>query len=178
MRDVATAIWLVSLFFILLFFIITIVYLSMKKKQWVAMLLCMLICVGLSAYLFHYRESLPMGSTPKQDVVTEDEFTATSITFDEVYHAYEENELKAADIYKGNRYILQGKVNGIKAGRFLSSGGATLTMENNVDGVIVFYYAEFGKDQEDALKTINTGDTITFEGTCSNAGAWSDCELK
>jgi hypothetical protein len=69
-------------------------------------------------------------------------------------------------------------VNGIKAGRFLASGGATLTMENNVDGVTVFYYAEFGKDQEDGLKTINTGDTITFEGTCSNAGAWSDCELK
>ena len=57
------------------------------------------------------------------------------------------------------------------------TGGATLTMEKKVGKTIVFFYAEFEKEQEDALKTINVGDTITFEGTCLSAGSWSDCEL-
>ena len=38
-------------------------------------------------------------------------------------------------------------------------------------------YAEFEKEQEEALKTINVGDTITFEGECLSAGTWVECEL-
>ena len=50
-------------------------------------------------------------------------------------------------------------------------------MEIQVDNTIVFFYAEFEKDQEDALKKVSVGDTITFEGKCLDAGNWSDCEL-
>ena len=57
------------------------------------------------------------------------------------------------------------------------TGGATLTMETRIDNTIVFFYAEFERDQEEALKTVNVGDTITFDGTCISAGNWEDCEL-
>ena len=40
-----------------------------------------------------------------------------------------------------------------------------------------FFYAKFDKNQEESLKTINVGDTITFEGKCLSAGSWSECKL-
>lgn len=57
------------------------------------------------------------------------------------------------------------------------TGGATLTMEIKIDNTIVFFYAEFEKEQEEALKKVNVGDTITFEGKCLSAGSWTDCEI-
>jgi len=102
----------------------------------------------------------------------------TSVTFDEIYTAYKENELRADDTYKNNRYRITAKVNGMATGGLLNmTGGATLTMEIRVDSTIVFFYAEFEKEQEEALKTINVGDTITFEGECLSAGTWVECEL-
>lgn len=102
----------------------------------------------------------------------------TSVSFDEIYREYKNNELRADDVYKGNRYRVEAKINGMTSGGLLNmTGGATLTMEKQVDSTIVIFYAEFEKDQEEALKTVNVGDTITFEGTCSNAGSWTDCKL-
>lgn len=100
------------------------------------------------------------------------------VTYDEVYRAYKENELRADDTYKNNRYQITAKVNAMSTGGLFNlTGGATLTMEKQVGNTIVFFYAEFEKEQEDALKTINVGDTITFEGECLSAGSWIECEL-
>lgn len=102
----------------------------------------------------------------------------TSVSFDEIYRAYKANELRADDSYKNNRYQITAKVNGMETGGLFNlTGGATLTMETKVDNTIVYFYAEFDKEQEDALKTINVGDTITFEGECLSAGTWVKCEL-
>lgn len=100
------------------------------------------------------------------------------VTFSEIYNEYKANELRADELYKNNRYVITGEVNGMETGGLLNwSGGATLTMETRVGNTRVFYYAEFEKEQEDALKTINVGDTITFEGECLGAGSWADCKL-
>lgn len=100
------------------------------------------------------------------------------VTYDEVYRAYKENELRADDTYKNNRYQITAKVNGMSTGGLFNlTGGATLTMEKQIGNTIVFFYAEFEKEQEDALKTISVGDTITFEGECLSAGSWIECEL-
>ncbi|MBQ8297021.1 MAG: hypothetical protein IJX77_04480 [Ruminococcus sp.] len=101
-----------------------------------------------------------------------------TIAFDEIYYDYKENELRAEDSYKNNRYRITAKVNEIStSGLFNMTGGAILTMEVRIDSTIVFFYAEFEKEQEDALKTISVGDTITFEGKCLNVGSWVECEL-
>jgi hypothetical protein len=101
-----------------------------------------------------------------------------SVTFEEIYKAYKENELRADDKYQYNRYRITAKINGMSTdGLFNLTGGATLTMEKRVGSTIVFFYAEFEKEQEEALKKINVGDTITFEGECLSAGNWIECEI-
>lgn len=100
------------------------------------------------------------------------------VEFDEIYRAYKENELRADDTYKNNRYRITAKVNGMSTGGLFNlTGGATLTMEKKVGNTIVFFYAEFEKEQEDNLKQINVGDTITFGGECLSAGSWVECEI-
>lgn len=100
------------------------------------------------------------------------------VEFSEIYKAYKKNELKADELYKNKRYLITAKVNGMSTGGLLNlSGGATLTMEINVDNTIVYFYASFEKDQEESLKNISVGDTITFEGECLSAGTWSECKL-
>lgn len=101
------------------------------------------------------------------------------VTFDEIYREYKSNELRADEKYKNNRYTITATINGMATGGLLNwSGGATLTMETRVDNTIVFFYAEFEKDQEEALKSVSVGDEITFEGECLSAGSWVECELK
>lgn len=103
----------------------------------------------------------------------------TSVTYDDIYRAYKENELVANDTYRYNRYRITARINGMNTGGLLNlTGGATLTMEKKVGNTIVFFYAEFEKEQEEALKQVKVGDTITFDGKCMGKGGFSDCELK
>jgi len=109
---------------------------------------------------------------------TQEPESTNSVFYDEIYRAYKENELRADDTYKNNRYQITAKINGMETGGLFNlTGGATLTMEVKVDNTIVFFYAEFEEEQEEALKIINVGDTITFEGECLSAGTWVECEL-
>ena len=101
-----------------------------------------------------------------------------SVTYDDIYLAYKENELVANDMYRYNRYIITAKINGMATGGLLNlTGGATLTMEKRVGNTIVFFYAEFEKEQEEALKQVKVGDTITFDGKCVGKGGFVDCEI-
>lgn len=116
--------------------------------------------------------------TVTEPVITDPSATESTATFEEIYKAYKSNELVADDLYKGNRYRVTAIIKGIEADGLLNlTGGATLTMQTQVGSTIVFFYAEFEKEQEEALKQVVVGDTITFEGTCLSAGAWTDCEI-
>lgn len=125
------------------------------------------------------EETVNKEPEPKTEEVVEEEKTyIEGVDFDEIYRAYEQNELRADDAYKGNRYRITAKINGMSTdGLFNLTGGATLTMEKRVDNTIVFFYAEFEREQEDNLRQINVGDTITFEGECLSSGSWVDCEI-
>lgn len=107
-----------------------------------------------------------------------EENTVGIATFEEIYKAYKENELVADDLYKNNLYQVTAKIDGMtNDGLFNLTGGATLTLEKTVENTIVIFYAEFEKEQEENLKTVKVGDTITFVGECLSAGSWIDCEL-
>lgn len=111
-------------------------------------------------------------------VETTEDSIDTSATFADIYREFKRNELNAKDLYNGNRYEITGKVNGMSTGGlFNMTGGATLTMEIKVDNTVVFFTAEFEKEQEDNLKQISVGETITFIGTCYG-GNFTDCELR
>lgn len=157
-----------------------------SKKWWVLCLVGLVLFVIFELIAAEVNPNPPAQNDhavsqevePKTEPIVKSEEIDLSVTFDEVYRAYKENELRADDTYKGNVYRITAKVNGMKTGGLLNlTGGATLTMEKQIDSTIVFFYAEFEKEQEENLKTINVGDTITFEGKCLSAGTWTDCEL-
>lgn len=108
---------------------------------------------------------------------TVDDGADTSVTFADIYREFKRNELNAKDLYNGNRYRITAEINGMSSSGLLNlTGGATLIMDEQVDGTIVFFTAEFDKEQEDALKELSVGDTITFTGTCYG-GNFTDCEI-
>ena len=152
---------------------------SPQKKRVVYLLCGIIIAIAIfscvAILMSPSMESSPSESEPQTSEVSSAVGTAT---FDEIYHAYKENELVADDLYQYNRYRVTAKINGMtNNGLFNLTGGATLTLEKRVGNTIVFFYAEFEKEQEENLKTVKVGDTITFEGKCLDAGNWSECEL-
>ena len=162
---------------------------SKKKKKWPVIVGIILVICVISALNEPGDETggteVPSTSVIEvEDVSTNTNETETAenevgaATFEEIYKAYKENELVADDLYKNNRYSVTAKINGMTNDGLLNlTGGATLTMEKQVGNTIVFFYAEFEKEQEENLKTVKVGDTITFTGECLSAGAWVDCEL-
>lgn len=147
--------------------------LCLKIALLVAMLVGCIFIVKFGMELISDVDDTP--STSEQPSRVETDLT---VTFEEIYKAYKSNELSAKDSYKDNRYRITAKINGIKTGGLANlAGGATLTMQLKIDNTIVFFYAEFEKDQEETLKQVAVGDTITFDGTCVNAGNWADCEI-
>ena len=152
---------------------------SPQKKRVVYLLCGIIIVIAIfscvAILMSPSMESSPSESEPQ---TSEETSAVGTATFDEIYHAYKENELVADDLYQYNRYRVTAKINGMtNDGLFNLTGGATLTLETKVDNTIVFFYAEFEKEQEENLKAVKVGDTITFEGKCLNAGNWSECEL-
>jgi hypothetical protein len=152
---------------------------SPQKKRVVYLLCGIIIVIAIfscvAILMSPSMESSPSESEPQ---TSEETSAVGTATFDEIYHAYKENELVADDLYQYNRYRVTAKINGMtNDGLFNLTGGATLTLETKVDNTIVFFYAEFEKEQEENLKTVKVGDTITFEGKCLDAGNWSECEL-
>lgn len=127
-----------------------------------------------------FQQSPEHEITPSEAPIVEpaEESIDTAITFADIYREFKRNELNAKDLYNGNRYEITGKINGMETGGlFNMTGGATLTMETKVDNTVVFFTAEFEKEQEDKLKQISVGETITFIGTCYG-GNFTNCDLR
>lgn len=152
---------------------------SPQKKRVVYLLCGIIIVIAIFSCVAILMSPSMESSLAESEPQTSEETSALgTATFDEIYHAYKENELVADDLYQYNRYRVTAKINGMtNDGLFNLTGGATLTLETNVDNTIVVFYAEFEKEQEENLKTVKVGDTITFEGKCLDAGNWSECEL-
>lgn len=152
---------------------------SPQKKRVVYLLCGIIIAITIFSCVAILMLPSIEPSTAESEPQTSEETSAVgTATFDEIYQAYKENELVADDLYQHNRYRVTAKINGMtNDGVFNLTGGATLTLETKVDNTIVFFYAEFEKEQEENLKTVKVGDTITFEGKCLDAGNWSECEL-
>ena len=152
---------------------------SPQKKRVVYLLCGIIIAITVFFCAVILVSALMNPSPSESETQTAEEISEVgTATFDEIYYAYKENELVADDLYQYNRYRVTAKINGMtNDGLFNMTGGAMLTMETKVDNTIVFFYAEFEKEQEENLKSVKVGDTITFEGKCLDAGNWTECEL-
>lgn len=152
---------------------------SPQKKRVVYLLCGIIIVITVFFCAVILASSLMNSSSAESEPQTVEETSEVgTATFDEIYYAYKENELAADDLYQYNRYRVTAKINGMtNDGLFNMTGGAMLTMETKVDNTIVFFYAEFEKEQEENLKSVKVGDTITFEGKCLDSGNWTECEM-
>lgn len=152
---------------------------SPQKKRVVYLLCGIIISIAVFICAFVLVSALMNSSSSESETQTAEETSEVgTATFDEIYYAYKENALVADDLYQYNRYRVTAKINGMtNDGLFNMTGGAMLTLETKVDNTIVFFYAEFEKEQEENLKSVKVGDTITFEGKCLDAGNWKECEL-
>lgn len=179
MGDVFITVAMVMMALALGLFVISMILLCAGRKSGVWFLAFFLVCLGLFFVFLVVggdinranMESTAPSSSPSSSV-------DLSVEYADIYRAYKKNELAADDIYKGNRYRITGVIAGIESdGIFNATGGATLTMKVKVDNTIVYFLAEFEKEQEDALKKVAVGDTITFDGKCLDHGNWVDCEI-
>lgn len=102
-----------------------------------------------------------------------------TVTFEEIYTAYKNNELSADDTYKGNRYRItctfssvgDGGLNGLL-------GSLSVTAYAYANGTQCVLWCTFDEDtQREALSKLNKGDQFTFEGICDSWGNWSDCKI-
>lgn len=174
-----TFLWILTGGFV--FGIITLVILSLRKKPCpvgIMLSICLSLVCLISFVVDISVEPVKNtdGQQSAQDTVLDE--VDSSVTFADIYKSFKSNELNAKDLYNGNRYVIAAKINGISSGGLLNiTGGATLTMEKQVDDTIVLFTAEFEKEQEDALKELSVGDTITFTGVCYG-GSFTDCTLQ
>ena len=158
---------------------LTVFILSLSKRpvrQGRLIISLILTLIGLGGMIV-YLSVVPPKNADQSNTSDENQ-QLEQASYEEIYYSYKENELVADEKYKNNRYQVTATINGMtNDGLFNLTDGATLTMETQIDNTIVIFYAEFEKEQEEALKTVKVGDTITFEGECLSAGTWVECEL-
>lgn len=146
---------------------------KMSTGKLVFVTLAFVVCISIA--IIAIMVPLMGDKPPEQSNVA----VPQTVDFPVMYQAYKENELRADETYQGNRYLVTAMISGMTNDGLLNvTGGATLTMQIKIDNTVVIFYAEFEKDQEEALKTVSVGDTITFEGECRDAGNWSKCVLQ
>ena len=158
---------------------------KLSKKAWLMFFYVSLVLFSSEIIIFAFNDT-PSAAQIAENKAKEknneennsEEIVDTSVSYADIYREFKRNELVAKDFYDGNRYQITAKVTGMSTSGLLNlTGGATLTMETRVDNIIVYFTAEFEREQEENLKTISVGDTITFIGTCYGA-TFSDCELQ
>lgn len=103
-----------------------------------------------------------------------------TVPFKEIFYAYQNNELNADDLYKGNRYAITCTIYAIGDGGLNGLfGDISVSAYTYVDGKQCILWCTFDeKTQRQGIAAISMGDTITFEGTCLSWGNWSNCERR
>lgn len=157
-----------------------------SQKIWSAFFIVSLLLFGTEIYTLKSSDDIPTaaqiaekkGKENNNVEASSQEVIDTSVTYADIFREFKRNELAAKDLYNGNRYQITAQIIDISTSGFSNLlGGATLTMQARVDNTIVYFEADFNRDQEENLKKISVGDTITFIGTCYKAD-FSNCELQ
>lgn len=197
MIETLAGIAFIGLIISLIAFIIQLLRRKPNKKQWGIAIVCLLVAFLIAGALRpYYRSSDSSKRVEKVEKKTVEEPKQTKkekkakpavkkqkkeveeAGFAEIYTSFQENELVAKDKYNGKKYKIRAKINGMETGGLFNlTGGATLTMEDQVGNTIVFFYADFGKKEEKKLKRVKVGDEIVFIGECQD-GNFLDCKLQ
>lgn len=116
-------------------------------------------------------------ATTKKTTTRPPETTTTEppVTFEEIYIAYQENELRATETYKGETICISGTVTEVSSS-FM--GTTTVTLDIYAQGQKHWVLCSFvTKENKDDLMELNVGDYVTIEGMCLNWWQWSLCKV-
>ena len=110
-------------------------------------------------------------------IVTEEIIEYEEVSADNVIKLYEDNELKADQLFKNKRGIIVGKASSIER----VFGQVYVTLEGSNEWSITQVQCYFDDDKANALINISTGDIVKIEGTIEGKG-WNvdvkDCILR
>ena len=152
--------------------------LKKEKKYRTPMVVTVWVVIIVCSWLNAMLPSKPKSDTSSAVTNAEKSKKVKKASFKEIYKAYRKNELRADEMYEHNRYKVKAKVNGMTDDGLLNfDKSIKLTLETKIDNTIVFFYADFGKEEAGNLKKIDVGDTIVFEGECLDAYNWAECKI-
>ncbi len=99
--------------------------------------------------------------------------------FIKIKKAYDNNEISANNVYKGNTYTLYGKVVGVSENGLFNKllGNIGITIEINKDGEYFYAFCSFSNTERDKLSNINNGDYLLFKGVCYSWGNYDECKV-
>ena len=104
--------------------------------------------------------------------------SAQELDFEAMVNEYDTNEVRAKEIYKGNRYVITAQVTDIEQAGF-SDGYSGY----NVDMVVALTNGNFSisgnfqGDLKDDIMELNIGDILTFTGKCETPRLWQNCTI-
>lgn len=148
------------------------------------LLIVAILFIGLTvAFMFIDTDSSDTSSdnnTQTEEQISNDDDSEKPVyigkSFEEIYYDYKANKARANKNYKGKRCKFKCKINGIENEGLLNLfGSATLTLEKNIDGTIVFFYASF--EDENDIMNVNEGDVIRIDGQYGEDCSWIDCKI-
>ncbi|HIT73422.1 MAG TPA: hypothetical protein IAD10_07165, partial [Candidatus Fimicola cottocaccae] len=100
---------------------------------------------------------------------------------DEIYNAYDNNELKADELYKGKEYLILGKFDGASDDGLFNNLLKEVSVSIIVEHPNRNYILSCSFDKElwrDKILTLNKGDEIFIKGECYSWGVWSNCSIE
>ncbi len=109
----------------------------------------------------------------------EAEINYIEVTADDIYSAFEENEVAAEEKFKGQLVKITGVVSEINSKSALTSANILLEADGLVFGCV---QCNFNSQNSKALATVEKGQNVTITGTCEGLSFYNvminACELQ
>lgn len=116
---------------------------------------------------------------PSQEVENKPEIHYIEVTADDIFSAFEENEIAADQKFKGQLVKITGTVSEINSKSTLTSANVLLNVDGPVFGCV---QCNFNSENSKALAAVEKGQSVTIIGTCEGM-SWYNvminaCELQ
>ena len=152
-------------------------YKNQKKKKGKGVIVAVSIVaifvfLGMIGILFGEETPSDTNSTSAPAITSsEEEIQYIEVTANDLYGAFEDNEVKAEQTYKGKNIRITGTISEINAAETFSSANVLLTVDNTFVGCVqcCFNSSEDAK----ALANLKKGQSVTIVGVCGKLELWN-----
>ena len=137
------------------------------------------ICLGAIIGIIASEETPSGAGNSLQKVENETEIYYIEVTANDIFSAFEENEVAAEEKFKGQLVKVTGIVSEINSKSALISANILLKVDGSVFGCV---QCNFNSENSKALATVEKGQNITITGTCGGLSLYNvminACELQ